>query len=170
VRFFKKQRTNELLRLSRFHQSIKKTPKRPYINNDYHISSQELGALQYLQSENARLSAELAAAKEQGEQLEAARQQADAARLQNEAELKKALQEKAALERQVARLLPLASKASAIRRKNRKSMREREEQINGAYVRSVCLCGVCLCVVCVLFYYFCFWLFSCFNQAQQLHF
>jgi hypothetical protein len=128
------------LRLSRFHQSIKKTPKRPYINNDYHISSQELGALQYLQSENARLSAELAAAKEQGEQLDAARQQADAARLQNEAKLNKALQEKAALERQVARLLPLASKASAIRRKNRKSMREREEQINGAYVRSVCLC------------------------------
>jgi hypothetical protein len=146
------------LRLSRFHQSIKKNPKRPYINNDYHISSQELGALQYLQSEIARLSAELAAAKEQ----------AEADRLQNEAKLNNALREKAALERQVARLLPLASKASAIRRKNRKSMREREEQINGAYVRSVCVC-VFVCV-CVCFAIFAFWLFSCFNQAQQLHF
>jgi hypothetical protein len=80
------------------------------------------------------------------------------------------LQEKAALERQVARLLPLASKASAIRRKNRKSMREREEQINGAYVRSVCVfvfVCVCLCVVCVLVCYFCFWLFSCFNHNKR---
>jgi cytochrome c-type biogenesis protein CcmH/NrfG len=149
------------LRLSRFHQSIKKNPKRPYINNDYHISSQELGALQYLQSEIARLSAELAAAKEQ----------AEADRLQNEAKLNNALREKAALERQVARLLPLASKASAIRRKNRKSMREREEQINGAYVRSVWfVCGLCVFVgLCVLLFLL-FGFFSCFNQAQQLHF